>query len=407
MPDGESGPPAPRRPAVAENQPQTFRKPKNRMSELLEIGDYAARACAFITAAAAHSLFPDTDAFNALARELFALQFRLNAPYRRFCQARGADPESLTDWTQLPAIHTAAFKCDELTLLSPGARATFFQSSGTTAQRSRHFHHAITLGLYETSLLAWFGQCMPGLEKTATQGRWISLTPTPAQAPYSSLAHMLGKVVERWGGEAAVWTGYPDSQGGWCVDLEATTKALAKASSEGQPVTLLGTAFSFVHLLDYATERRLAWPLPSGSVVMESGGYKGRSRVLPKAQLHAEISHRLGLPRERIVCEYGMCELSSQAYDCAPGPATPPAGNASAERAFHFPPWARVRLVSPEHGGPAAVGETGLIQIIDLANLSSVVALQTEDLGVREPSGFRLLGRAIEAEARGCSLMAV
>lgn len=391
---------------MAENQPQTFRKPKNRMSELLEIGEYAARARAFITAAVAHPLPTDTDAFNSLARELFALQFRLNAPYRRFCQARGVTPESVSDWTQLPAIHTAAFKYDELTLIPPGARATYFQSSGTTAQRSRHFHHAITQELYENSLLAWFGQCMPGLEKTAIQRRWISLTPTPTQAPHSSLAHMLGKVVERWGGEAAAWTGYSDSQGGWCVDLEATAKALANACSDSRPVTLLGTAFSYVHLLDYATERRLAWQLPSGSVAMETGGYKGRSRVLPKAQLHAEISQRLGLPRERIVCEYGMCELSSQAYDCAPDMDSL-ALRGLAERAFHLPPWARARLISPEHGGPVGVGETGLIQIIDLANLSSVVAVQTEDLGVRELSGFRLLGRAIEAEARGCSLMAV
>jgi hypothetical protein len=136
---------------------------------------------------------------------------------------------------------------------------------------------------------------------------------------------------------------------------------------------------------------------------METGGYKNRSRVLPKAELHALITERLGVPRENIVCEYGMSELSSQAYDAEFQISN--LKSEIAERTFRFPPWARVQIISPETGREVAEGETGLIRIFDLANVFSVAAIQTEDLGIRRGDGFELLGRAQLAEPRGCSLM--
>jgi hypothetical protein len=102
----------------------------------------------------------------------------------------------------------------------------------------------------------------------------------------------------------------------------------------------------------------------------------------------------LGISSENIFGEYGMSELSSQAY-------------AGADGLFRFPPWARAQMISPATGREAREGEGGLIRVYDLANVWSVMAVQTEDVGVREGDGFRLLGRAAEAEARGCSLMSV
>ena len=155
-----------------------------------------------------------------------------------------------------------------------------------------------------------------------------------------------------------------------------------------------------MHLLDFLAENESAVPASAGSRVMETGGYKNRSRTMPKEELHALITERLGIPRENIVCEYGMSELSSQAYDsvtsdewrvtgnsrlCHPSPVT---------RHFRFPPWARVQIISPETGREVAEGETGLIRVFDLANVFSVMAVQTEDLGVRRGDGFELIGRA-------------
>ena len=208
---------------------------------------------------------------------------------------------------------------------------------------------------------------------------------------------MFGVVQKEMGG---IFVGNVDAAGAWTLDFEAALAALSPNASRPTPrAFLFGTAFSFVHLLDHLAERDLRLRLPVGSQVMETGGYKGRSRTLSKAELHALITERLGVPASHILCEYGMSELSSQAYDTADEK------QKIEKRTFRFPPWARVQIVSPETGREVASGETGSIRIVDLANVFSVMALQTEDLGVRRGDGFELLGRAPVAEPRGCSLM--
>jgi len=219
------------------------------------------------------------------------------------------------------------------------------------------------------------------------------------------------------GSRDSLFTGKMGGTGAWTLDIGATLDALRKSMQTEQPVVLLGTAFSLVHLLDHLSARRLQFALPTGSRVMETGGYKGRSRNLPRAELHALLTRYLGIPLSYIVCEYGMSELSSQAYDGKVRKASTVRSKAAAEdgesgtqheaRLFRFPPWARVRVVSPETGAAVTEGETGLIQVYDLANVRSVMAIQTEDLAARRGDGFELLGRAELAEPRGCSLMSL
>ncbi len=345
--------------------------------------------------------------FNTLALELFALQVRHNAALRGWLGARGGAVGGLQDWREIPAVPVAAFKELELTALPAAARTTVFHSSGTTGQKpSRHFHYAESLRLYEASLRPWFWRHLwPGGAggRGAAARRQIILTPSPAQVPHSSLVHMFATIAgappPEGGTPNRKLFGTVGADGAWCVDFAAALAELRAAAASGAPVMLLGTAFSFVHLLDHLTAGDIRISLPAGSRVLETGGYKGRSRTLPKAELHAEITRRLGVPASHIVCEYGMSELSSQAYDTAV-PAR--AGRA---RRFHFPPWARAVVVSPETGAEVGEGETGLLRIYDLANVWSALAVQTEDLGVRRGDGFELLGRAAEAEPRGCSRM--
>jgi hypothetical protein len=366
--------------------------------------------------------------FDALALELFALQFTHNAPYRRFCQARGGSPETVTDWRAIPAIPTVAFKELELLCLPVGERTAVFHSSGTTGHvPGRHFHNAESLAIYEESAWQWFrANVAPDFQSGAQSPRTVEqpatgntgpsrvpaqsrswqmamLTPPPAQAPHSSLVHMFETVRREWRSASSQFFGCTDTVCAWHLNFEAVSSALREACDTDCPVVLLGTAFSFVHLLDWMGEKGLQFDLPEGSRAMETGGYKGKSRSLSKAELHALITWRLGIPPARIVCEYGMSELSSQAYDRSVGSSNsaPPAS-----RSFRFPPWARVQIVSPETGREVAEGETGLIRVLDLANVFSVMAIQTEDLGVRRGDGFELLGRAVLAEPRGCSLMA-
>ncbi|MEO5804065.1 MAG: hypothetical protein ABIR24_11090, partial [Verrucomicrobiota bacterium] len=246
---------------------------------------------------------------------------------------------------------------------------------------------------------------------------FIFLTPSPALTPNSSLVHMFETVRRELGSRDSLFTGKLDEQKSWSLDIEQTLFALRKSMCANRPVAILGTAFSFVHLLDHFAANNIRYRLAEGSRVLETGGYKGRSRTLPKAELHQLITKHLGIPASHIVCEYGMSELSSQAYD-SQIPATDEHGlNTDSEtknsklriqnsRTFHFPSWARVQIISPETGKEVSEGETGLLRIFDLANVYSVLAIQTEDLGIRRGDSFELLGRASLAEPRGCSLMA-
>jgi hypothetical protein len=345
--------------------------------------------------------------FSELALELFALQFEHNPAYRKICEARGLTPRVVEHWTQIPAVPTSAFKELELSCIPPGERTVVLHSSGTTEQKpSRHFHNAESLAVYEASLWAWFEQnFFSNCELRIANCELLVLTPPPERVPHSSLVHMFETVRQKLGGASvpASRTGFLGklaTDGSWTLDFAAALAALDDNSKlkTQNPKLFLGTAFSFVHLLDYLVERDLRVALPAGSRVMETGGYKNRSRSMPKAELHTLIMERLGVPVENIVCEYGMSELSSQAYDTLrPAP--------RASRLLHFPPWSRVQIISPETGREVADGETGLIRIFDLANIFSVAAIQTEDLGIRRGDGFELIGRAQLAEPRGCSLM--
>jgi hypothetical protein len=347
--------------------------------------------------------------FSGLAVMLFTLQFKYNPVYRRLCEARGIKPGDVHHWSQIPCVPTAAFKEWELTCLHPEDRTHVFHSSGTTKQRpSRHFHNADSLALYEASLWPWLGQ---NLRFTIYDLRLLSLTPPVEQAPHSSLVHMFDFVRRKVGAGTEVFVGRVMEDGSWALDISAALAALQASATK--PLLILGTAFSFVHLLDALSAANLRRQLPAGSRVLETGGYKGRSRALPKAELHQLITTQLGVAPGHIICEYGMSELSSQAYEMVAGGGCLGTGDQSVPsrhpspvtRHFNFPPWARVRVISPETGGEVETGGTGLLQVFDLANAFSVMAIQTEDLAVRRTDGFELIGRSAAAEPRGCSLM--
>jgi acyl-protein synthetase LuxE len=393
--------------------------------------------------------------FGELASTLFELQCELNDPYRTLCFAAGhSNNLKPQDWKEIPAVPTSAFKDLELSCLPMIDRTTVFHSSGTTKHRpSRHFHSAESLLVYEDSLLAWFSRQIQIKQRLPT----ISLTPPPELAPNSSLVHMFKTMGRKFGTEHSVFLGRIGEEGGWSLDFETAFEAIRRCMEMQQPILILGTAFLYVHLLDNLTERNISLKLPVGTVAVETGGYKGRSRAVPKQELHQLIGERLGISEANIVCEYGMSELSSQAYDhvsnqyCSsrrkenpnsknkqdaatelakaePLPIRWGEGSrvrgsvhwqaqtalsqkgqsrlpSAATQVFHFPPWARVQIISPETGREVNEGETGLIRVFDLANVFSVMAVQTEDLGIRRGDGFELVGRASLAEARGCSLM--
>jgi predicted deacetylase len=373
------------------------------MSLIASFDEFVPQLRVFMTRAQeAPGAEPDAE-FNRLAAALFALQRDAVPIYGELCRKRKVS--AVADWRDIPALPTTAFKEYDVTSLPPAERTHVFHSSGTTQHRpSRHFHNAQSLAVYEESLRPWFRRHFLGPQSShgSTGSRpafrnnpqLIVLTPPPAEAPHSSLAHMFGTVRPEFGG--ALFTGRVNGEGAWALDLEQTMAALREAQSAGQPVALLGTAFSFVHLLDHCRAGQARCRLAAGSRALETGGYKGRGRAAPKGELRQMMTRWLGIPESHILGEYGMSELSSQAYDRV----LPETGGG-----FRFPPWARAQVISPETGREAADGETGMVRVFDLANVRSALAVQTEDLAVRRGEGFELTGRAAGAAARGCSLL--
>ncbi len=344
----------------------------------------------------------DNDAFDAIARRLFAYQYKFNGPYRTYCGGLGVTPGTIDDWRGIPAVPAAAFKtvaltCAPETLCDPNQDGAIFHSSGTTrGDTSRHFVDAAAANLYRTSLQTGFERFVipdVSLRRTAYLPVY-ALMPPPEAAPHSSLSFMLGDLIDKYGGA------FFYEADNWQERLADTLQGLSG------PVTLFGTAFAWVHLFDWMdAKKHPAFDLPPGSRVVETGGFKGRSREVSRDELYGLFTQRLGVPPAFCLSEYGMSEMASQFYDS--NLADHVKGDARAVRKIG-PSWLRTRVIDPVTGDDAARGESGLLVHYDLANLNSVFAIQTEDWGYLHPDGdgFVLQGRAPGAVLRGCSLVA-
>ncbi len=331
----------------------------------------------------------DDDAFLTLARDLFAYQIARNAPYGAFARAAGFDAGRLPrSVAEIPAVPSAAFKEFRLATFPPGETAVWFETSGTTRGRSG-CHELPTTRLYEAALLAAFDRAMLA---DGARLRYLNLVPDPRERPHSSLGFMMDVVARERGEGAAAWLVQGDE-----LDVEAFVREASRACPDGAPVCIATTAFALLALTDALAERGLRFRLPPESRVMETGGFKGRTRLVGRRELYERASETLGIATRAIVAEYGMTELSSQYYDA-------PASRERIEpRVKVGPPWLRSIVVDGE-GRPVPPGVVGAIRHVDLANRGSVLAIETEDLGALVDGGLVLLGREQGAELRGCSL---
>jgi hypothetical protein len=331
----------------------------------------------------------DASAFLALARDLFAYQVAHNAPYAAFARAAGYGTARLPGRLEdIPAVPSAAFKEARLATFPPNETAAWFETSGTTRGRGGR-HELPTTALYEAALLASFDRM---LLADGARLRYLNLVPDPRENPHSSLGFMMATIARERGDGADGWYLHGDA-----LDIDGFVRDVDRAHDDGAAVCLATTAFALVALLDALAARGLALSLPAGSRIMETGGFKGRTRIVERATLYADVSARLGVPVEAIVAEYGMTELSSQYYDSL-------ASRTRIEpRVKVAPPWLRAIVVDGD-GQLLPNGVVGAIRHVDLANRGSVIAIETEDLGALTEGGLILLGREQGAELRGCSL---
>ncbi len=335
---------------------------------------------------------PNEARFEELSLACFRFQFKHCESYANYCRKIPKTPDSIQSWKEIPSVPTEAFKTLTLTSFPSENAVHVFRTSGSTAAKRGELH-LDTLELYEASLLPTFARHLfPDIDPKKCNAFFLAAD--AQEAPDSSLSHMFSTAAARL---HFAKSQFFLRQGK--LEIAALISELETSISQRTPVALLGTAFSFVHCLDALRERKLRLQLPPGSRILETGGFKGRSREYPAAELYALLSTHFGVDSSHIVNQYGMTELGSQFYDSnLLAPEQP--------RRKLGPPWTRVLCIDSETDREVPDGEIGILRIFDLANTGSLIALQTADIGRKIADGFEVLGRQTGAETRGCSIAA-
>ena len=326
------------------------------------------------------------EVFNEQALQLFRYQYTNNRPYQMYCRQKGKTPRMVKSWKDIPGVPINAFKELTLSCEDPENTEDVFMTSGTTKGiRGKHYHP--TLEVYNQSMLKNFkDRFMEGHE----QIKMGILFPTEEEMPNSSLSHYLALAFKEFGTSDSQY--FVNDQG---LQVEDLLLALEQAEESGQPFSLLGASFSFVHLFEELQVRGKSFLLPTGSRILDTGGFKNKSKELDLETFYTQLSTLLGVDKSDCINMYGMTELSTQFYDN---------GNSIVPSVKSGPHWIRTRVINPLTGEDVVKGEKGVLVHCDLANFNSVTTILTEDLGVEKNEGFLLLGRVQGAEAKGCSI---
>ena len=314
--------------------------------------------------------------FEGLALELFQFQYNNNPLYRQFCDSLQIDPLKVDHIVKIPFMPVQLFKTHEIKTTEFEAE-TVFESSGTTGSAtSRHFIK--NTQLYTDS----FTHAFELFYGNPSEWCVLGLLPSYLERGHSSLVYMVENLIQQ--------SGHPFS-GFYLADHEKLYHTLLHNEIIRQPTLLIGVTYG---LLDFAANYKMRL---SNTIIMETGGMKGRRAEITREEVHAILKSQLGI--SEIHSEYGMTELLSQAYSRKEG-------------LFKCPPWMEVLI--REEDDPMAVYRspkaktaiTGVVNIIDLANIYSCAFLATNDIGKLHHNGFfEILGRTDASEIRGCSLL--
>ncbi len=304
--------------------------------------------------------------FRKAALSLFAFQARRCEPYARYLSLLGVEPQSVDAVEKIPFMPVELFKTHDV-YCGQHRPEKIFTSSGTSASTAAR-HMMESLALYERD----FTLCFEMFYGPADRWNIFALLPSYLEREGSSLVYMMDRLIAR-----------SRSGGFYLHDHDALLDDMRRAQG---PKLLLGVSYALLDLAETQPE------LPQDTVVMETGGMKGRRKELPKSTLHEMLCR--GLVTDTVHSEYGMAELSSQAYSCGGG-------------IFRCPPWMGISVRDLNDPFEILVPErNGGINIIDLANICSCAFLQTQDVGKLHADGsFEIFGRADRSETRGCNLL--
>jgi hypothetical protein len=340
---------------------------------------------------------PRAEAFEELALEVFRYQFASVAGYRRYCLDMRIEPAMVQRIHDIPAVSNVAFKHVDLSdeLIGQSGEALTFLTSGRTQGRDRRGRHKVPRPeIYRASAIAHLRTMLfPDVRKTAM----LALHPIAETMPESSLATMISWCIAEFGNGTNLCAASREK-----IDLIGAIEFLRTIEARSEPVCIMGTTAAFAALLSAVREGGEKFALATGSRLMDTGGPKGQARPICANEVIAAAEESFGIAPALVVNEYGMTELCSQLYDatlfnCRDASASP-------DRFKLAPPWLRVSARDPVTQMPVDDGEPGLLTFFDLANVGSVSAVMTEDVGIVEGKRVRVIGRSEMGSARGCAL---
>lgn len=322
--------------------------------------------------------------FSDLSIQLFDYLYRKNEVYQQFCRKKGIGIRQVQSWKDIPSVPTEAFKRTFLSSTLKKECNTVFMTSGTSSgKKGKHYHK--DLDIYDLSAKTSFQKYV-----TDDIRPMAILFPDEKEMKNSSLSHYLTMLKQQVGTDDSAFF--------------VTDKGLQKeqfihwiAEHKDEPVMILGASYSFVHLLDELQETYQLGPLHEKSMIFDTGGYKNNSRELKEKDFYKQLAYLFQIKEKNFVNMYGMTELSSQYYASM---------HNWTGKIKKNPHWIRFKIIDPISGEEVPKGQIGLLVHVDLANINSVPAVQTNDLAIDHGKGFELLGRQLNADPKGCSITA-
>ncbi len=309
--------------------------------------------------------------FNSMALSVFQFQHNNNPVYKEFCKHLKKDVSSVKHYTDIPFLPIQFFKSKKI-IVNDAHPEVIFSSSGTTGSITSK-HYVSNIQIYKKSYLKGFQHFYGDITNYCV----LALLPSYLEREGSSLIYMAQDLIDK--------SNHPDS-GFYLNEVDALVTKLKTMETKGDKVLLIGVSFA---LLDLAEHYNLNL---KQTIIMETGGMKGRRKELIRQELHNYLKKGFGV--HKIHSEYGMTELLSQAYSKGDG-------------IFNTPPWMKVLTRDPEDPLTLqSVGKTGGINVIDFANINSCSFIATQDLGKIYPDqSFEIIGRFDNSDIRGCNLL--
>ncbi|MFM1878609.1 MAG: hypothetical protein RLZZ241_1475 [Bacteroidota bacterium] len=311
--------------------------------------------------------------FDGFAQDTFRQQYKTIPVYREFCDLLGKSPQTVQEIHEIPFLPISFFKSHRV--CDPNLKDEIvFSSSGTTGMELSK-HYVGNLEIYQKSFTTAFERFYGQISNYCI----LALLPSYQERPGSSLIYMVDHLIRN--------SKDPNSRF-LTGDSKANALHIYECDRGSRPVLLIGVSFA---LLDLGQAHPLAL---RNTVVMETGGMKGRRQELVREALHLELKQGFGV--SEIHSEYGMTELLSQGYSWGSG-------------FFKVPPWMRILIRDTEDPlSYVGFGKTGGLNIIDLANQHSCAFIATQDLGkMHKDETFEVLGRFDHSDIRGCNLLAL